>query len=357
MRRVARRLDGYWLAPAPAERLALLRILVGGFGVLYLAVFGWNLVSVAGFEGSQFEPVGVVGALGSPLAASLVYGLVVATFVAGLGFVAGWRFRLSGPAFALLLLAVTSYRSSWGQIFHTENLLVLHVLVLALSPAAAARSLDARAGRVAAGPAADGRYGWPLRLMCVITVISYLIAAQAKLEAAGLAWITDDVLRNQVAYDNLRKIQLGDLHSPLGAALVSQAWLFLPLALMNFAVELGAPLALLGGRAARLWVLGALLLHWGDLRADGDCFPLSLVGGGVPVVVRGGALAGAALVADAVAAPAGGGGVGLRSGVGGRLTGRRGAIIMPTPRPGRRKRHGAAGSVRQCAEHAVSGGG
>ena len=147
MRRVARRLDGYWLAPAPAERLALLRILVGGFCALYLAVFGLNLVSVAGFEGSQFEPVGVVGALGSQVAAPLVYGLVVATFVAGLGFVAGWRFRLSGPAFALLLLAVTSYRSSWGQIFHTENLLVLHVLVLALSPAAAARSLDARGGR------------------------------------------------------------------------------------------------------------------------------------------------------------------------------------------------------------------
>ena len=243
MRRVARRLDGYWLAPA--ERLALLRILVGGFGVLYLAVFGLNLVSVAGFEGSQFEPVGVVGALGSPVAAPLVYGLVVATFVAGLGFVAGWRFRLSGPAFALLLLAVTSYRSFWGQIFHTENLLVLHVLVLALSPAAAARSLDARAGRVAA----DGRYGWPLRLMCLITVISYLIAAQAKLEAAGLAWITDDVLRNQGAYDNLRKIQLGDLHSPLGAALVSQAWLFLPLALLGggAAVGVGGAAPSLGG--------------------------------------------------------------------------------------------------------------
>ena len=114
--------------------------------------------------------------------------------------------------------------------------------------------------------------------MCVITVISYLIAAQAKLEAAGLAWITDDVLRNQVAYDNLRKIQLGDLHSPLGAALVSQAWLFLPLALMNFAVELGAPLALLGGRAARLWVLGALLLHWGIFALMAIVFPYHLLG-------------------------------------------------------------------------------
>ena len=197
---------------------------------------------------------------------------------AGIAFTAGWRFRVSGPAFAVLLLWVTSYQNSWGQIFHTENLMVLHAIALAVGPAADALSLDARAGRTrtAAGPHA--RYGWPVRLMALLTVITYMTTARAKLEGAGLEWVTSDVLRNQVAYDNLRKLVLGDPYSPLGGWLVRFGWLFPPLAASTLLIESGAAVALLGGWTARLWTAAAWSFHFGVFAVMAIVFPYQLAG-------------------------------------------------------------------------------
>ncbi|MPZ23949.1 MAG: hypothetical protein GEU28_10495 [Dehalococcoidia bacterium] len=111
-----------------------------------------------------------------------------------------------------------------------------------------------------------------------MTVLTYFVAGLTKLHGAGLDWVTGDVLRNYVAYDNVRKIELGDVHSPLGAWLVSFGWVFAPMAVFSVLVELGAPLALLGGRTARLWMAGAWLFHAGILAVMAILFPYPLVG-------------------------------------------------------------------------------
>jgi hypothetical protein len=275
--RAVRRFDGYWMAPGSARTLAALRLAVGLFAVGYLAVRLPNFMSVADFAEAQFAPTGVVQTLGSPLAPWLARALPVITLVAGAAFVAGWRFRVSGPVFALLLLWVVTYRNSWGQIFHTENLLVLHAIVLALAPSADAWSIDARQ-RGDEGRGHGEPYGWPVRLMCVLTVLAYVIAGWAKLDAAGIDWVASDALRNQVAYDNLRKDVLGDHHSPLGAWLVGHGWAFRPLAVLTLAVELGAPLTLLGRRAAVAWVAAAWAFHAGILVTMAIVFPYQLLG-------------------------------------------------------------------------------
>ena len=95
-------------APARPERLAVLRLLVGGFAVAWLAGRAGHLLSFRHFDAVRFEPVGVVTALDRPLADGLLVGLVVATIAASLAFVAGWRFRVTGPVFAVLLLAATT---------------------------------------------------------------------------------------------------------------------------------------------------------------------------------------------------------------------------------------------------------
>ena len=268
-------IDHYWRAPTPAARLAALRIIIGGFALGYLLIRAGYLGSYAGLPDSQFESVGIASHLSGPLPETAVELAPWLTLVAGLGFVLGWRFSISGPLFALLLLWVTTYRNSWGQIFHTENLLVLHVLVLALSPAADALSLDSR-GRSA--PDDDGRYGWPIRLMCLLTVMTYFVTGQTKLRNGGLDWVTSDSLRNYVAYDNLRKAELGDTHSLLGAELVSHGWLFQPLAVFTLCVELGAPLAMLGRRFAGVWVAAAWGFHFGVLAVMAIVFPYPLLG-------------------------------------------------------------------------------
>jgi hypothetical protein len=175
-----------------------------------------------------------------------------------------WRYRFVAPLYAIALLAVMTYSNSWQHIAHTENLLVLHTGVLAIAPAAAAWSVDRRRDPTRT-VASSADFGWPLRLMSIITVATYFLAGWAKLRHGGMDWISGDVLRNLVAHDNLRKIVLGDVHSPIGGWLVAHGWLFPPMALVSCAVEVGAPIALLRGRVRRGWVLAAWLFHVGVL--------------------------------------------------------------------------------------------
>jgi hypothetical protein len=161
------------------------------------------------------------------------------------------------------------------MIFHTENLLVLHVLVLGISPSADALSLDAR-GRepVEAAP----RHGWPVRLMSMLTATTYVLAGVAKLRALGLDWITGDQLLVQVAHDNVRKALLGDSSSPLAPWVVRHAWMFPPLATFSLAVELLAPIALVGPRFARAWSAAAWAFHAGVLATMWIFFPYPTLG-------------------------------------------------------------------------------
>jgi hypothetical protein len=257
---LARALDRAW-PPAPAERLAAVRILVGLFAQVYFTIRLPHLHGFTELSHRQFEPIGLLWLLERPPPAALVVVGAAATWLSGLGFLAGWRFHVTGPLHALLLLAALTYCNSWGQIFHTENLMVLYVLVLAASRAADATSLDAR--RRGAVPGPHGRYGWPLALMCVLMVTTYFMAGVAKLRWAGSGWIGGEVLRNTVAADSLRKIVLGSTYSPIAELFLEEAWLFRGLAIFTLVVELGAPLALLGRRIALVWIGAVLGFHLG----------------------------------------------------------------------------------------------
>jgi hypothetical protein len=269
-------IDRYWCAPAPAKRLAMLRILIGLFAFIYFSVRIVYFADYGRHSAEQFRPIGILSLLDAPSPPALTWTLALMTSLTGALFVLGWRFALTGPLFAALLWWVTTYRSSWGMIFHTENLMVLHVAVLSLAPAARAWSLDAQRSDVAD----DARFGWPIRLLCAVTVLTYVIAGIAKLREAGLAWVTTDFLRNYVAYDALRKIELGSVHSPVGAFFASQAWLWKPLAGFSLATELAAPVAMVSRRAATVWVLCAFGFHLGVLALMAIFFPYVVLGVG-----------------------------------------------------------------------------
>lgn len=283
-----RRVDAWLLAPAPATRLAALRLLTGVYAVAYLVIRTPGLLKVADLPPERFHPVGPLFWMPGPLAPGVARVALAATVALGVAFVAGWRWRVTGPAFALAFLAVTTYKVSWGHVLHTDHLPALHLLVVGFVPAADAWSLDDRRARLAAvGTAAAGaagepgghaRYGWPVRVMALLTVVTYVLAGVAKVRLGGLDWLVGDVLRNQVAYDNLRKVLLGDLHSPVGGWLSQYAWVFPPLALATVALELGAPFALLGGRARTVWVVAAWSFHVGIVALMAIGFPYELAG-------------------------------------------------------------------------------
>jgi hypothetical protein len=259
---------------APPERLGLYRASVGVFASIYLAVRAPGIWSMARGGSGAFEPEGLLrwmNASEPPVAAAL--GIYSVTLLLSVCFLFGLYYRVTGPLFGLGLLWVTSYKSSFGMIFHSENLLTLQVLVIAVGPAAHAFSLDARrlsaAGRATEVSSPGIPYGWPLLSAALIAIISYFLAGLAKWKLSGMDWVSGDVLRVQVAYDNLRKIELGSGHSPLGAWAVKYGWLFPPLGFLTMLAELGGPLALLHRRVAFVWTalvvgfhLGVLALMW-----------------------------------------------------------------------------------------------
>lgn len=261
--RVAGAVDRYWMAPSPAARLGAVRLGVGLFACVYVIGRLPHTLSYAGFDPRHFAPVGVVGWLcDAPLPPPVVWALAIGCAAASIPFALGWKTRVVALVFAGLLLWVLSYNNSWGMIFHTENLLVLQVLILAFSASGDGWSLDAR-GRAA--PDDHGRYRWPLVLMCWVVVIAYVLAGVAKLRNAELAWgsgfLWGDDLRNYVAVDNARKALLGDGYSPIAAPLLHFDAAYRAMALATLAVELGAPLALLHRRLALAWVLAVWGFH------------------------------------------------------------------------------------------------
>jgi hypothetical protein len=263
MTRALAAFERYWFAAMPAQRLAVIRILVGAYAVLYL-LFGFDaLTDVGRFGAEHFAPAGLAKVLPAPLPKAVVVTSALVTALLGLPFVVGYRYRTFAPAFALSFLWVTSYRNSWGMLFHTENLVALHLAILAFAPASDALSFDAKTRPAPAEDAAE--YGWPVRAMTAVTVVCYVLAGIAKIKLAGAGWLGGELLRAQIAYDNLRKLELGSNYSELGAWLVRHPEPFVALSWLTFALELGAPIALIGRRSATGWVLAAWLFHVGVL--------------------------------------------------------------------------------------------
>src|SRR6185295_18697556 len=99
------------------------------------------------------------------------------------------------------------YRNSWSMIYHSDNLLVLHTIVLGLTRSADSFSLDSvirhwrQPGAATAGQP-SWQYGWPVKLMCALTVSAYFVTAMAKLAGPlGVSWVTGRALRSQMAVD------------------------------------------------------------------------------------------------------------------------------------------------------------
>lgn len=270
------RVDAWWRAEAPAERLALVRVVVGVYATLALVGASPSLLRLASLEAPRFEPVGPVSLLASPLPPGVVWGVLALALASGVAFSLGWRYRASAPVFASTLLWSLSYRHSWGHMGHAEHLVTMHVCVLAAAPASDGVALDARAGRTRAGDPRE--YGWPLRLLMLVVVLSYMLAGWAKLAAGGWGWIDGAAVRNQIAAEALRKTRIGALSSPLIEGMLTQGWLFAVLSCATLGVELGAFVALLDSRLRALWVASVWAMHVGIAAAMAILFGYPLSG-------------------------------------------------------------------------------
>lgn len=262
---------------APAERVAAFRICVGVFVVSYLVIRLPVFWSLADKASPSFEGVGAFGWLDDPLPGALVRVTIVVALASGVAMTLGYRFGWTAPIFAVAVLLLTTYRSSWGQLLHFENLFTLHLILLAVSPAADAWSLDARRRQVTRR--LPTTYGLVMQVACVIVVATYVIAGIAKLRIGGIEWAVGDTLRNHIAYSAVRLELLGGDGSPFAGVAVRNGWFLPPMAAASVLVELFAPVALLGGWWRNVWVAAAWSMHIAifALMLVGFPYPLFLV--------------------------------------------------------------------------------
>lgn len=298
MSRLLTALDAFWFVPGSAARLAVLRIVVGLAVFSYLAPRFEYFSEIAASSPDVFDPAGIAAVLSAPVPVRLFQAIMACTLLANVAFILGWRLAWTGPLFAALLLWVLCYRNSWSMIYHTDNLVVWHVLILGLTRSADALSLDALAAGAPFGPndnpaepAADpqpepsGRAGWsweygyPIMLLCAATAVTYFLSGVAKVAGeAGWSWALGEGLRTQVAFDGLRKELIDRGASPLAFVLYNNVPLATAIGIGTFVIELGAPLALLHRRLRWLWAVATFGMHWGILAIMGITFWYHLLG-------------------------------------------------------------------------------
>lgn len=269
--------DRFWMAPVPATRLAMVRVLVGLYGTIYLLIRTPHLLSYALDDLNRFHPVGIVSFAPSATLPWIHQVLVFVVVALSVPFLLGFKHRVLAPLYAGLLLWVLTYSNSWGKILHTDNMLVLYVAILAVTPSADALSWDARKRDEPAGE--SDRYGWPLKLMAALCVTVYFLAGVAKLRNSGMEFVSGETLRNYVAFGNVRKVELGSGHSPLGVALLGYPSLFAVLAGFSLFLELAGPLAVINRRAGRWWSIAVWGFHIGvlALMAIGFMFQITFI--------------------------------------------------------------------------------
>lgn len=276
MTTLLRRIDVVLRKENHERRLEAVRILVGLFATLYVLVRAPYFVG-SSHVAASFAPVGVCFFLREAAPPSLMWTAVGVTVVSGVLFTTGRWLRVSGPVWFVTLLFVTSYASSWGKILHSENLLVFHAGVLAFVFAASRRSSRRRPGQVPRVDRDSARLA--LRAMSLVTALTYFVAGITKLRSGGAGWISGEALGDWLAWDALRKIELGSIHSPLAPLIASSGPLVQVLAVYTLIVEVGAPMSMFSRRVAVVWALLAWLFHLGVLltMAIGFFYPLSAI--------------------------------------------------------------------------------
>lgn len=277
----------WYLLTGTASALATLRVVVGLVAVVSLLTHRSELIAVAGTDPLFFSPVGVWSGLGAPLPPRWFALGQDLTLALGVAWCAGAWWRITAPAFSLGLLLVWTYRVSWGVMYHDHHLLILHVWVLSLSPAAAAWSLDATGSAprgltwIPAGGGTSRQFGWPVRLLGVVTLTAYALAGFAKWWDTGFAaWTDGEVLRRHIGYVALTRSLFGpDQPGFLTRAAIQAPNAVLQLgAAVTLVLELGAPLALLHRGLLRAWVLGLIAMHLGIYLLMGISFPYQTSG-------------------------------------------------------------------------------
>jgi len=255
MKTVFAKLNKTWFEAIPPERLALLRIITGCYSLWYL-LSRFEMLQEIVKNTDAFKPIGILSWMTKPVSTEFFFVVLVTLVLLNLLYIWGWKFRIIGPLFSAIMVIFFTYRNCWSMIYHNRNAMVLQIFILGLVASADALSLDTWMSKRKGGKPKESnwRYGWPIMLICAVTVSTYFLSGVAKI-AGELAWswASGSSMRSQVAVDMLRKSVLGAETSSVFPVLYKYTWLFMVMGLMTLVLELGSPFALVRKKVGMIW--------------------------------------------------------------------------------------------------------
>lgn len=257
------RWERWWFPANSGLDLAACRILVAGAQLFVFMPFFMLSPSEhvaliergAGFDHPQWL-VRAVAAILPPDAVrwpDLVRWTFAITVAAGVATMIGLRTRVSAAFFALGTWFLVSHETSYGEAHHTEILISMFLLFLALSPSGRRLSVDALLRKTA--PDATDQAVWPLRLTQVLLAWTYFSNAVAKLAYGGLEWFNGYTLQQYLLSGYLQ------WDRPLGLWLAQNYWLSVAFSIATVAFELSFPLALFVRRTRSFLLASGVIFH------------------------------------------------------------------------------------------------
>jgi len=214
----------YWFRPAPLVNLAVCRIIITGWQLVYLydLFASGHVRQLSAVPDKLYDPLPLLHLLILPFgwmarpSFEVLAVIGVVTFVAGVLSLVGLKTRVSLVVFALGILFLGSFKYSFGELHHPDAVMAITLPLLALSPAGETLSLDdlrrrmQRATREQAftpfrlSDDLSAFARWPLLMVQWLFSLIFFSAAISKLTASGLEWMNGHTLQHILLRDSLR---------------------------------------------------------------------------------------------------------------------------------------------------------
>ncbi|HYO35330.1 MAG TPA: MFS transporter permease [Geodermatophilus sp.] len=244
-------LRGFWTRPVPLARIAVFRTIAYLFVPVDVFLTTSWVSAHAGVPTAYYQPLVIGQLLPLPVPTATVVHVVQWALVAtALAAATGRAPRLLGSAVFLLYLEWMVIAMSYGKVDHDR---IAYLVALAVLPTiGVARWRDRRSSEAA---------GWAMAAVFVTVMLTYFLAAWAKMRFGGWDWATGSTITRAVVR---RGTALSEWTLDVPGLLTAGQWLML-------VVEFAAPLMLLvrsdRARVALVVVLlGFHLMVFGGLR-------------------------------------------------------------------------------------------
>lgn len=179
-----RAIAAWWFTPMPLSRIAILRVIVYLYVPIDVIAAGSGVRAHARLGHQLYHPLYVARLLHLPAPSpAVITAIEVAAVAAALVAATGRLPRLSGGLAAVLYLCWMFAAMSYGKVDHDRFAFLVALAVL--PTVGAARAADRTRSAAA---------GWALRCVHVAIVLTYFLAAWAKIRFGGWNWPTGATL-------------------------------------------------------------------------------------------------------------------------------------------------------------------